>query len=209
MSAEAPFGTAMPVIGLLGGVASGKSFVAASLAEWGAGVLDADRTGHEVLAMPEIAAAARRRWGDAIFDEYGRIDRKRLGQIVFAPAPGGPPERKYLEQLTHPEIGRLLMRQVEALASRGCPAAVLDAPLLLEAGWEKFCRLSVYVDAPRRLRLARALERGWSEKEFALREDAQESLDLKRKRADATIDNSGSPDQTRTQLESLWHSLVG
>jgi dephospho-CoA kinase len=114
-----------------------------------------------------------------------------------------------LEQITHPEIGRLLERQAEEMAASGCKAAVLDAPLLLEAGWDRFCDRLVFVEAPRPQRLARALERGWSEKEFAVREGVQESLDLKRKRADVIVDNSGSPEQTRAQVERLWHSLVG
>lgn len=199
----------MPVIGLLGGVASGKSFVARAFGELGAGVLDADRAGHEVLQMPEVKAAARHRWGDSIFDPSGRIDRKQLAKIVFAPPPAGPPEREYLERMTHPEIGRLLMRQADELESSGCKAAVLDAPLLLEAGWDRFCDTLVFVDVPRSLRLARARERGWSEKEFAVREGAQESLDSKQKRADVVVDNSGSPEQTRAQVRRLWHSLIG
>ncbi len=199
----------VPVIGLLGGVASGKSLVARMLADLGACVLDADRTGHEVLQMPEIKAAAQQRWGERIFDENGRIDRKRLAEIVFAPPPGGPPEREYLEQITHPKIGRLLMRQAEQKAAAGCKAVVLDAALLLEAGWNQFCDHLVFVDAPRPVRLARAIERGWSEKDFTVREGAQESLDFKQTHADVVVDNSGSPEQTRAQIEHLWHSLVG
>ena len=199
----------MPVIGLLGGVASGKSFVARTFAELGAGVLDADRAGHEVLEMPEVKAAAQRRWGDLIFDAAGEIDRKQLAKIVFAPPPAGPAQREYLEQITHPQIGRLLMRQADEMAASGCKAAVLDAPLLLEAGWDRFCDTLVFVDAPCRLRLARARQRGWSEKEFAVREGAQESLDSKQKRADVVVDNSGSPEQTQAQVDRLWHSLIG
>ncbi len=85
---------------------------------------------------------------------------------------------------------------------------MLDAPLLLEAGWDKFCDTLVFVDAPRELRLARALARGWSEEDFAAREGVQESLDWKRRRADVVVDNSGSPEQTRSQVERLWHSLI-
>ena len=197
------------MIGLLGGVASGKSFVARAFAELGAGVLDADRAGHAVLETAAVKAAARGRWGDAIFDGSGEIDRKRLAEIVFAPPPAGPPQREYLERITHPEIGRLLMRQADEMEASGCRAAVLDAPLLLEAGWDQFCDTLVFVDAPRLLRLARARKRGWSEKEFAVREGAQESLDSKRKRADVVVDNSGSPEQTQAQVRRLWDSLFG
>ncbi len=199
----------MLVIGILGGVASGKSFVSGELARLGAGVLDADGAGHEVLRMPAIAAAARGKWGDEIFTPDGQIDRKCLAQIVFSPPPEGPRQRKYLEELTHPEIGRLLGQQARRLSEAGTVAAILDAPLLLEAGWDKFCGRLIFVDAPRELRLRRALARGWSEKEFAVREGAQGDLESKRGRADVVVDNSGSPEQTRDQVQRLWHSLVG
>jgi len=199
----------MKVIGILGGVASGKTLVAGELARLGAGLLDADRAAHEVLRMPDIEAAARERWGGDIFGPEGRIDRGRLARIVFADPPAGPRERKYLEQLTHPEIGRLLAREAERLEAAGRAVAVLDAALLLESGWDKLCDMLLFIEAPRGLRLARALERGWSEADFAAREGAQESLGAKRESADVVLDNSGSAEQTRAQVERFWHSLVG
>ncbi|MGO8689383.1 MAG: dephospho-CoA kinase [Thermoguttaceae bacterium] len=197
------------IIGLLGGVASGKSTVAHELARLGAGVLDADRAGHEVLRLAHVEAAVRRRWGEAVFGPDGHVDRRRLKTIVFAPPPAGPPERKYLEGLTHPEIGRLLQAQAAAMEAGGVKIAVLDAPLILEAGWDKLCEKLVFVDSPAEVRLARALGRGWNEEEFAARQAAQESLDLKRRRADVIIDNAGSPQRTAAQVEHFWHSLVG
>jgi len=199
----------MHVVGILGGVASGKSLVARYLEQRGAGLLDADRAGHEVLRKPEIREAARARWGDAIFDQEGQIDRERLAEIVFAAPPEGPRERTFLEQLTHPEIGRLLEQQAAQMAADGCQVAVLDAPLLLEAGWDRFCDTLVMVDTPREQRLERARKRGWSEEDFIAREGVQESLDSKRKRADVVVDNSGSPEETQARLERFWHSLVG
>jgi len=199
----------MHVIGILGGVASGKSLVAQRLTQRGAGLLDADRAGHEVLRMPQVEAAARQRWGDVVFGPDNHLDRGRLAKIVFAPPPEGPAEREYLEQLTHPEIARLLQRQADEMAASGKAVAVLDAPLLLEAGWDKLCRRLVFVDAPRQARLQRATARGWSEEEFAAREAVQESLDFKRSRADVVVDNSGSPEHTEAQIEGLWRSLVG
>ena len=95
------------------------------------------------------------------------------------------------------------------MARRGCPAAVLDAPLLFEAGWNEFCDTVVFVDTPSRLRRTRAMMRGWSEEDFAAREDAQESLNHKRERADVVIDNADSPESTQAQVERFWHSLVG
>jgi dephospho-CoA kinase len=197
----------MHLIGILGGVASGKSLVAQQLARLGAGVLDADRAGHDVLRLPQIEAAVRRRWGNEVFGPDGRIDRRRLARIVFGDPPEGPLQREYLEKLTHPEIGRLLGRQAAELAGSGCTVAVLDAALLLEAGWDRLCDRLMFVDAPREVRLSRALGRGWSKEGFAAREEAQESLDSKRQRADVVVDNSGSPEHTQAQVERFWQSL--
>src|SRR5206468_438085 len=90
--------TGLPVIGLVGGVASGKSLIAGQLADLGAVVLDADRAGHEVLDEPEVRAALRRRWGDAVFGTNGAVNRTSVGRIVFAPPPDGPRELQFLEQ---------------------------------------------------------------------------------------------------------------
>ena len=201
---------AIPVIGLLGGIASGKSMVARQFEELGAGILDADRTGHEVLRMAEMEQAARERWGTSVLDAEGHIDRARLAEIVFAAPPEGPRELEYLEQLTHDRIGQLLRGRAQAMAASGRYAAlVLDAPLMLEAGWHTICNQIVFVDAPREVRLSRARNRGWSEEEFAAREAQQESLIVKRRHADIIIDNSGPPEATRAQVERFWHSLVG
>jgi len=198
----------MRIIGITGGVASGKSTVARLLERLGAGVLDADRAGHEALRLPHVEAAARRRWGEAVFGPEGRIDRTRLARVVFAPGPEGERERLYLEQLTHPEIARFLRLQADALAAAGTTVAVLDAPLLLEAGWKDLCEKTVFVEAPPEARLSRALARGWDKEDFAAREDAQESLQRKRGRADVIIDNSGPPERTQAQVERFWASLV-
>jgi dephospho-CoA kinase len=198
----------MRIIGILGGVASGKSTVARQFERLGAGVLDADRTGHEVLRLPHIEAAARRQWGEAVFGPDGRIDRPRLARIVFASGPEAEQKRRCLEQLTHPEIARLIWRQAGTLAAAGAEFVVLDAALLLETGWDHWCEKIVFVEAPREARLARAMARGWNEEDFAAREGVQESLDRKRARADVIIDNSGSSERTQAQVEQFWASLI-
>lgn len=198
----------MEIIGLLGGVAGGKSMVAEQLARLGAGVVDADRAGHEALRLPHVEDAVRRRWGEGVFGADRRIDRARLGRIVFAAPPDGPQERKHLEQLTHPEITRLISEQFAAMEAAGMVVAVLDAALLFEAGWDKLCSRFVFVEAPREVRLARAVARGWREEDFAAREGAQDCLDSKRRRADVIIDNSGLPERTEAQVEQFFHSLI-
>lgn len=198
----------MQIIGILGGVASGKSEVARHFARLGAGVLDADQAGREALGLPRVETAARCRWGDKVFDSEGRIDRTRLAGVVFGPTAEAKQEREYLEQLVHPEIARLLKQQADAMAASGQGVAILDAPLLIEAGWNDWCNKMVFIDAPRELRLQRAVARGWTQEEFAAREAAQESLDRKRGHADVTIDNSGPPERTQAQVERFWSSLI-
>ncbi len=198
----------MRVIGLVGGVASGKSLVAQQLVDLGAGWLDADRAGHEVLEQTDVKQALRERWGADVFLPDGRVSRPAIGQRVFGSAPQAVEERRFLERLVHPRIGELLGRQSAALEAAGKEVVVLDAPLLLEAGWSEFCDKTVFVEAPCEVRLGRARGRGWSDAEFAAREAAQETLDAKRKQADWILDNSGSPEATRQQVERLWHSVV-
>jgi dephospho-CoA kinase len=196
------------IIGLLGGVASGKSLVSAIFAEHGLGVLDADRAGHAALRLVPVMAAARDRWGAEIVGPDGQLDRGRLAKIVFAPGEIGTREREFLERLTHPEIALLLMQEAAQMSAAGVTAAVLDAAVMLEAGWDKWCDKLVYIDAPRTIRLARALVRGWKEEDFIAREAAQESLDFKRRRADVVIDNSDSTEQTRSQIERCLPTLL-
>jgi dephospho-CoA kinase len=195
-------------IGLLGGVASGKSLVSAIFAEHGFGVLDADRAGHETLRLPHVIAAARDRWGKEILGPDGQIDRGRLAKIVFQPDEPGLRERHFLEHLTHPEIALRLMQEANRAAAEGACGIALDAAVMLEAGWDKWCDKLVYIDVPRTIRLTRALARGWKEEDFIAREAAQESLDFKRGRADVVIDNSGSTEQTRAHIARCLPTLL-
>jgi dephospho-CoA kinase len=195
-------------LGLVGGIASGKSLIAQQLVELGAGWLDADRAGHEVLELAAVKKAIRERFGDEVFGSDGQLSRPAIGRRVFG-GDGATADRQFLERLTHPRIGELIARQAAALEAAGKEILVLDAPVLMEAGWNKFCDKTVFVEAPREVRLGRARGRGWSDAEFAAREAAQVSLDVKRDRADVVLDNSGSPEATREQVKRLWQSLVG
>jgi len=160
--------------------------------------------------MNEVKQEVSKRWGEQVFGPDGEINRRALAKIVFAPSPTGREALQYLEQVTHPKIGQRLHEQIEQLAATGrYQALVLDAPVMLEAGWHTLCNKIVFVDAPRELRLARALARGWTEADFTAREAVQESLDVKRRHADAIIDNSGPPESTQAQVRRLWQSLIG
>jgi dephospho-CoA kinase len=200
----------MPLItiGIIGPIAGGKSTVAARFAELGAVVVDADKLGHEVLREPEVEKSARARWGGDIFSDDGQIDRKRLAKIVFDPTKEGLQERKYLEELTHPLIRQRLQGTLAQLEKDGCQVAVIDAALLLEAGWDEFCVNIIYVAAPNGVGLERAKRRGWNAQQYADREAAQMSLDRKRARADIVLDNSGSLESLRAEVDRVWSSLL-
>jgi dephospho-CoA kinase len=200
----------MHVIGLLGGVACGKSLVASLLGDEGAKVIEADALGHQVLRRSDVKQALAERWGDAVLDQDGEIDRAAVAKVVFEPTPRGRDELAFLERLTHSKIGDLLRERIEQTARRSSvPAIVLDAAVMLKAGWHALCDTIIFVDAPRDVRLQRAAARGWSEEDFAAREAAQESLDEKRRRADVIIDNSGSIESTRAQVERFWRGIFG
>jgi dephospho-CoA kinase len=100
-----------------------------------------------------------------------------------------------------------MQQELERLQSQSCPVAVLDAPVMLEAGWDRQCDALVFVAVPRAVRLERVRRRGWQETDFSAREAAQESLDEKRRRADVIIDNSHTLACTRAQVERYWRSL--
>jgi dephospho-CoA kinase len=199
----------MKIIGLVGGVASGKSLAANMLVELGAVHLDADRAGHDVLAEDDdVRQALVDHWGDAILDANGRVDRAAVAQRVFDKSAVGTADRKFLEDLLHPRIGQRLSGVRDRAVAEGKPAIVLDAPLLLEADWGSLCDIILMIDSPKELRLKRALTRGWSETEFDQREAAQWPPDKKSSFADVVISNQGSPDDLRTAIAGFWRQNI-
>ncbi len=195
----------MKTIGLVGGVASGKSRVAQLLVDLGAGLLDADRTGHAVLAEDaEVRNALRQRWGDDVIAADGRVDRAAVAHRVFGAGEESAAERQFLEDLLHPKIRRRLEVEARAMAAAGRPAVVLDAPLLLEAGWGPLCDILLMVDASRETRLARARRRGWTEAQFDRRETAQWPIVKKRSAAGVIINNDGTEDELRDAVRQFW-----
>jgi dephospho-CoA kinase len=189
------------VIGLIGGIGAGKSRVAEVLARRGAVVIAGDPAGHEALRQPDIRARVVARWGQGVLAANGEVDRRALGRIVFA----DPAERVALEGMVFPWIGARLREQLAAAkAAPGVRWVVLDAAVMLEAGWNNVCDRIVYIGVPRDVRLSRlARQRGWSESELAAREAAQWPLDAKRARADAVIDNTGSEADLERQVDAL------
>lgn len=190
--------SAKPVIGLVGGIGSGKSRVAQLLAQRGGKVLSADPIAHEALRDPEIRARIVRRFGCEILGPDGEIVRARLAGPVFADETA----RRELESWVFPWVGDRC-RELMAVANQD-PAirfVVLDAPVLLEAGWKNLCDRIIYIHTPRNVRLARLAERGWTAEQVLVRERAQWPLAEKARLADAAVDNSGTLEATARQVD--------
>jgi dephospho-CoA kinase len=186
------------VIGLTGGVASGKSTVAAAFAAHGLQVVDADRVARRVVARPETAARIRERFGDGVFDAAGSLLRERLAERVFSDAEA----RADLEAITHPEIRKEILAAIAAAEANG-ESVVVDAPLLVEGGLIDRCDTSVFVEADEAARRARAKARGWSDDELARREQNQAPLSVKKSRCAYTIRNNRSLEDIPRQVEQL------
>jgi dephospho-CoA kinase len=197
----------MHVIGLAGGIASGKSTVAAELAALGAVVLDADRAAHQAINRPEVKQALVERWGEAILDGSGEVLRQAIAERVFSPSLADNQELKFLESLLHPLVRRQFESELAQFTERGVAAAVIDAPLLLDAGWEDLCDFIVFVESSEQDRVQRAGPRNWSHSEISRREAAQMPIDEKRRRATHVIRNLGSRGDLKGEVQAFWNSV--
>jgi dephospho-CoA kinase len=191
------------VVGLIGGIGSGKSQVAAAFARHGARIIAGDQLAHAALRDPDVRARVAARWGEELLGADGEIDRRRLAAIVFA----DPAELKALEAITHPWIRQHIRAEMEAARQAPqVPLIVLDAAIMLEAGWHDVCDRLIFIDAPRAMRLERlARQRGWTEKEVEARERAQLPLTEKAVRADHVLENSTSLEHLNRQVDDLLH----
>lgn len=201
--------TSVTVIGLIGGVASGKSVVAKEFRGLGAEVIDGDKLGHLVLAEPEVVSLLRERWGDQVVDgESGQVVRREVAKRVFT----DESELAFLEEVTHPRIADRIKDRIQEIAEKCQQDAthkvvILDAAIMLKAGWDKYCDKFVYVHADLEVRKNRAMDRGWTAENFEKREQAQLSVEEKRRRSDIVIDNTGCLEQTCEQVLKAWNSF--
>ena len=205
----------VPVVGLIGGIGGGKSEVAAVLKKRGALVIDADAVGHELLKDPGVGRRIVERFGPGVLAEASgesqrapAINRQALGAIVFA----DPAARRDLEAILHPPMRawfRAVIAREKGAADGTIRPVVLDAAILLEAGWDDLCDLIVFVDAPREERMLRVREqRGWSRETFEAREQAQWPADLKRGRAQLVINNDAGVDSLRRAADRIEAKLA-
>lgn len=193
------------VIGLAGGIGSGKSAVARLLGERGYIVVDSDRESRAALDLPDVRRQLVAWWGEGVIDASGRVDRRKIASIIFA----DPLQRTRLETLVHPIVKATRAGLLARAEAEGRPGVIVDAPLLFEAGSDKECDYVLFVDAPEDIRAARVLaSRGWDRAELLRRQNAQLPLERKRQLSDGIIVNdAGEPELRRRVDEALANVL--
>jgi len=195
----------MKVIGLTGGIGSGKSTVSQFLAELGAVILDADKIGHEAFkpdteAWREVVAA----FGTQVLTTSGEIDRRKLGEMVF----GKPELLSRLNRIMHPRMYEIVKAQLDEYRRWGVGVVVLEAPLLIEAGWASLVDEVWVTVAPEATVLKRIMERtGLSREEALARIRSQLSSEERAKHADVIIDTDCQLDELKAKVEKLWRRL--
>ena len=195
-----------PVIGLMGGIGSGKSLVAKQLESLGCGVIDADRLAREALDQPDVKQSLMSWWGQQMIGHDGRVDRRALGEIVF----DDPEALRRLESLVHPIVhqGRAALRE-RYQQDPDCRAIVEDCPLLLEKGIDKGCDVVVFVEADESTRRSRvAKTRGWAAQELHRREKNQLGLDIKAQSADYIVSNDATEQDCLSQVRDVLTQIL-
>jgi dephospho-CoA kinase len=202
MSEHAPHDR--PVIGIAGGIGSGKSTVAHILRRLGCEVCVSDDAARAVLDAPEVRAAVLARAGPRVAAPDGSIDRAALGRAIFADAV----LRADVERIMHPRIEARRRAQFAA-APVSTRAFIIDAPLLFEVGLERECDAVIFVDTPRPLRLSRvSATRGWDDAELDRREASQLPLDEKRRRSSDVVANSGDPSALEASVAAALDAII-
>jgi dephospho-CoA kinase len=195
----------MLLVGLTGGIGSGKSTASRMLKERGAVVFDADVLAREAVAPgTEGHRAVVERFGADVLAPGGELDREALAAVVFA----DPAARRDLEKIVHPEVRRLFAEGSEAYRDTD-RVVVLSAPLLVETGMHSAFDVLVVVAVPEPVQVERLMrDRGMSEDEIQARMTAQAPLEDKAAVADILLDNEGSPEDLERQIDRIWEGLA-
>jgi dephospho-CoA kinase len=197
----------MVVIGVTGGLGTGKSTVAAMFKALGAVVLDADVIAHQVMEPKRLAwRTIVETFGESVLNDDQTVNRRTLASVVFR----DEPRRKRLEAIIHPPVLRSIKQRLRRLRRvRRVRAVVLDVPLLVEAGAHTLVDALVVVTAPPEIQRERLKSKyGWSDEETTARIDAQMELSAKVALADHVVDNGNGVDATRTQVKRIWNQRV-
>jgi dephospho-CoA kinase len=193
-------------VGLTGGIGSGKSAVSAGLAEHGAVVVDADAIAREVVepGTPGLAAVVAE-FGEEVLTPEGRLDRARLGEVVFA----DPDRLARLNAIVHPLVGERSAELMERASASGAEVVVYDVPLLVENDLAGLYDLVVVVDAPDATRVERvAADRGMPREQVWARIRNQADREARLAVADLVVDNSGTREDLRARVADLWEALL-
>lgn len=198
----------VPVIGLCGGIGSGKSAVARVLEDLGCVVTRSDADARAVLQESDVRDTLVDWWGERVLDADGRVDRAAVASIVFA----DPDERRRLESLVHPRVEarrRATWAAAQATRKGAIPAFVIDAPLLFEADLARLCDSIIFVDTDLETRMARVREhRGWDEEELNRREKNQWPLESKRDKSDHVVVNNADFDALERLVSAVFTRIV-
>ena len=197
----------MKLVGLTGGIASGKSTVGHMLRDAGVDVIDADVLAREAVAPGSVGlAAVHERFGDAVISSDGTLNRPILGALVFV----DDGARRDLNGIVHPEVARLAAERLSALREAGATVAVYEVPLLFENGLDAVMDTTILVACPDDVQLARIMARDHlNEAQAKARVAAQMPLAQKRQRAAFVIENDGDLDQLLSRLRETWPLATG
>ena len=189
----------MKIVGLTGGISSGKSTVSSYLKQLKIPVIDADEVARKVVEPnSQGAIEIRKAFGSDVFEEDGSLNRQKLGALIFSNAEN----RQKLDDLLQPLIKIMILEEIEEYRQKGETMIVLDLPLLFEKQYEELCEEIIVVYIPRELQLERLMRRNQYTKQEALsRIDSQLSIEEKRKRATVLLDNQGTIQQLYHQVE--------
>lgn len=195
----------MRAVGLTGGIASGKTTVSAILAELGATVIDADVLGHKTYEPgTDTHEAVVQAFGDAVVAEDGSIDRRALGGMVF----GKPDELRRLTDIVWPGIRALAQTELETLATSGVEVAVLEAAVMIEAGWQDLVDEVWVIEVPAEVARQRLMDRNQMSAEDAERRIESQLSNAERKaHADLVISTDCTLDEVRTRVVAAWETL--
>jgi dephospho-CoA kinase len=197
---------AKPLIGIAGGIGSGKSFVARLFGELGCHVIHADDQVRLAYDDPAIRQTIRSWWGDKVFNPDGTVNRSQIATRVFTDTL----ERVRLEQLLHPWVDTMRRNEIAELSNNSAILAfILDTPLLFETNLNQECDAVVFVDTPDPVRLERVQkQRSWTADELAKREKLQWPLDNKRKISEYTVVNTADADAIRGQVRKILSRIL-
>ncbi|MCH2213263.1 MAG: dephospho-CoA kinase [Fuerstiella sp.] len=198
----------VPIIGILGGIGSGKSSVIRHVTEFQLQIIDADKVGHDLLQDTDILKQLSEIFPASVFDTTGQVIRSGLADRVFGDSPGHRAALAQLQLIVHPGIQAEIKSQIRSVAP-DVDAIVLDAAILLESGWADECDHLVYIHTPESTRIQRVTStRSWTVEEFQRRELVQLPVYIKKQRADFIIDNSGTIDEAAQQMTGILRVLI-